>query len=114
MPRLRDQELLRQVGARVAQTRASHGWTQEQLSEAVGIEPVSLSRLETGNRALSLSTLSRIAEALQVSLGDLLDAEREVAEPSHSPQEAELVRAFSSLSRSRKNLLLRLARELAT
>lgn len=113
MPRLRDQELLRQVGARVAQTRTSHGWTQEQLSEAVGIEPVSLSRLETGNRALSLSTLARISEALQVSLGDLLDAERDVPEPKHSPQEAELVRVFSSLSRSRKNLLLRLARELA-
>ena len=48
-----------------------------------------------------------------MSLGDLLDAERDVPEPKHSPQETELVRVFGSLSRSRKNLLLRLARELA-
>lgn len=113
MPRNRDQDLLRQVGLRVAQSRASRGWTQDQLSEAIGIQPVSLSRLETGHRALSLSTLNKIAEVLQVSLGDLIDPEREFSEPKHSPQEAELVRAFSSLSRPQKNLLLKLARELA-
>jgi len=78
------------------------------------MEPVSLSRLETGHRALSLSTLGRMADALQVSLGDLLDPEREVPETEHSPQVTELVRVFGSLSRKRQNLLLRLVREMAS
>ena len=113
MPRNRDQDLLRQVGLRVAQSRASRGWTQEQLSEAIGIEPVSLSRLETGHRALSLSTLNKIAEVLQVGLGDLIDPEREFSEPQHSPQEAELLRLLQSMGANRRKMLLKLARELA-
>ena len=114
MPRNRNQELLRRVGVRVAQIRSGRGWTQDQLSEAIGIQPVSLSRLETGDRALSLSTLDKIGEVLEVGLGDLVDPERELPEPKNSPQEAELVRVYSSLTRKRKNLLLRLARELAS
>lgn len=87
-------------------------WTQEQLAEAVGIEPIS-SRLETGHRGLSLSTRGRISEAIQVNLGDLLNPNREVPEAPHTPQEAELVRVFGTISRSRRNLVLRLVRELA-
>ena len=79
----------------------------------MGIEPVSLSRLETGHRALSLSPLGQLSKALQAGLGDLLDPNRDVPE-AHSPQEAELVRVFNSLSRSRRNLVIRLVRELAS
>ena len=50
MPRKRDEDLLREVGRRVAQIRRVRGWTQEALAGAVGIEPVTLSRLETGDR----------------------------------------------------------------
>ena len=58
MPRNRDQELLRQIGRRVGQIRADRGLTQEVLAEAVGLEPVTVSRWETGDRALSVSTLA--------------------------------------------------------
>ena len=69
MPRKRDQELLRDIGQRVAKARTDRGFTQERLAEAVGIEPVTLSRWETGQRAVSVSTLAHIAEVLQVGLG---------------------------------------------
>lgn len=114
MPRRRDRDLLQAIGRRVARVRKEHGWTQEALAEAVGIEPVSLSRLETGDRALSLSTLARIADVVGVGLGDLLDTHRELPAAKHDPDEAELLRAYSSLSRTRRQLLLRLARELSS
>jgi len=114
MPRNRDQELLRRVGARVAAIRSARGWTQEQLSEAIEVEPVSLSRLETGHRALSLSTLALISEALQVGLGDLLDPERERPESSLGPQETELLRLFEPMVPDRRKMLLKLARELSS
>lgn len=113
MPRRRDQDLLHGVGRRVADARKARGWTQEALSENLGIEPVTLSRLETGDRALSLSTLARVAQALGVGLGDLLDTRRDMPEPGHGPDEAELLRAYSTMPRSRRQLLLRLARELS-
>jgi transcriptional regulator with XRE-family HTH domain len=62
MPRQRDQELITGIGRRVAQARRDRGFTQEALAEAVGIEAVTLSRLETGDRALSLSTLASISK----------------------------------------------------
>jgi transcriptional regulator with XRE-family HTH domain len=113
MPRTRDQELLRDVGRRVAAARVDRGYTQERLAEVVGIEPVTLSRWETGHRALSLSTLAAIAEALDVGLGDLLDVARDIPAPEHGPEELELLRGFASLPDARRDLVLRIVRELA-
>lgn len=111
--RQRDHELLRQLGRRLQQARTDRGWTQEQLAEAIEVDPVSISRYETGARALSLSTINTIAGALEVSLGDLLDAGRELPEPTHDPETEELLRLFSDLTPSQRDLLLRLAREFA-
>ena len=111
MPRTRDQQLLRDIGQRVARARAARGYTQERLAEAIGIEPVTLSRWETGHRALSLSTLRAIAEALDIGLGDLLDVERELPRTEHGPNELELLRAFAGLTDARRDLVLKLMRE---
>lgn len=113
MSRRRDQDLLRTLGRRVALARGARGWTQERLAEAIGIEPVSLSRWETGHRALSLSTLHLIAQALGLGLGELLGAEQTLPTPTLSPQETALLREFALLSEGRRDLLLKLARELA-
>ena len=112
MPRQRDQQIITDVGRRVAQSRKDRGFTQEQLAEAIGIEAVTLSRLETGHRALSLSTLASISAALGVGLGDLLDSGRDLPAPEHTPEEVELLRLFGKLSPTQRDVLLRLAREL--
>ena len=96
----------------VAQARQARGWTQERLAEAVDIEPVTLSRWETGSRALSLSTLARIAEVLEVGLGDLLDIDREVPEPEHGPDETELLRLFGRLEPDGRKTILGLLRQM--
>lgn len=112
MPRKRDQELLRDIGQRVAKARTDRGFTQERLAEAVGIEPVTLSRWETGQRAVSVSTLARIAEVLEVGLGDLLDVRRELPQAEHGPDEAALLRGFGRLTPNRRSLVVQIVREL--
>jgi len=114
MPRKRDHDLLRVVGQRVANARKDRGWTQEQLAEAIGIEAVSLSRLETGDRALSLSTLGHISDALGVGLADLLDEARPLPKPKHAPDEAELLRLFQRLHEGKRDIVLRLVRDLTS
>jgi transcriptional regulator with XRE-family HTH domain len=113
MPRRRDEALLVKVGRRVAEVRRARGWTQERLAEALGVGPVTLSRLETGHRALSLSTLAGIAGALEVTLGDLLDVETRLPAPRREPGEQELLGLYRGLARADRDLLLRLAREVA-
>ncbi|GMV42250.1 MAG: hypothetical protein AMXMBFR64_39660 [Myxococcales bacterium] len=110
--RSRDHELLRAIGQRVGRARSERGWTQERLAEATEMDPVTVSRWESGQRALSLSTLARIADVLGVGLGDLLDVGRELPTPEHSAEELELLRGFAALTTTRRDLVIRLVREL--
>ena len=113
MPRKRDEKLLRRVGQRVARARRAHGWSQEQLASKIDVEPVTLSRLENGKRALSLTSLALIADALGIGLGDLLDAKRDLPTPEQNPEQVELLRLFNNLGPARQDLVLRLTRELS-
>ena len=112
MPRRRDEALLQEVGRRVSQARRDRGWTQEALATAIGIEPVTLSRLETGDRALSLTTLSAIAEVIGVHLGDLVDVGRTIPTPDIPPEHAELLRLFDGLVPTARDAVMRMVREL--
>jgi len=55
---------------RIADLRQEVGWTQERLATESGVGLRTIQRLEAGNEA-SLETLSLVAEALRVSVGDL-------------------------------------------
>lgn len=114
MPRtLKDKELLEAVGARVSAVRRDRGYTQEQLAEMVGIDPVTLSRWERGHQSLALGTLARVAEAIGVGIGDLLDTKRPLPQVEAAPAHLVLARAYDAMTEPRKALLLKLARELA-
>jgi len=112
-PRFREGWSVSGPRSTIATLRQQRGFTQERLAERIGIEPVTLSRLETGNRAVSISSASRMADALGVGLGDLLDVQRPLPESEQPPEAAELVREFTGLSAPRRDLVLRLVRELA-
>jgi Zn-dependent peptidase ImmA (M78 family)/transcriptional regulator with XRE-family HTH domain len=66
----------RELGRRVADARQGRGWTQGELAERVGLTQTAVSRIETGARAVSSLELAELAEALDVSVLDLLRAGR--------------------------------------
>jgi DNA-binding XRE family transcriptional regulator len=53
--------------------RKRRGLTQRELAEAVGISPPYLSQLESGKRKGATEVLSAIAEALNLTLDDVVD-----------------------------------------
>jgi len=53
--------------------RERRGLTQEQLSEKSGVSRSYLARLETGRQDPTLSTLEKLAKALGVKVGRLLE-----------------------------------------
>lgn len=55
----------RDVGRRVAATRAARGLTQTALAEAIGLERTALAKIEAGSRGLSALELARLADALE-------------------------------------------------
>lgn len=60
-------------GRRVRELRHARGWSQERLAEAADINAVQLSHLENGANEPKLRTILRLARALGVRPGDLLD-----------------------------------------
>ena len=59
---------------RVREIRKSRGLTLEKLAELTGISVSQLSRIEKHDRGWSVTSFPKIAEALNVDVGELLDA----------------------------------------
>ena len=54
------------------QLRAQHGWSQVALSKRAGLTKEYIARLELGQHDPSLSTLTKLAKALKVSVAELV------------------------------------------
>jgi transcriptional regulator with XRE-family HTH domain len=61
------------MAVRLKALRERRGMTQKQLAEKSGVGRSHLARLETGRQDPTLSTLERLAKALGVKVGRLLE-----------------------------------------
>ncbi|MDQ7969391.1 MAG: helix-turn-helix transcriptional regulator [Oxalicibacterium faecigallinarum] len=66
-------DLAVRIGKNISSIRKARGVMQAALAEAVGIDTVTLSRIETGKNNTSLMTLDAIANELQAPLSFLLN-----------------------------------------
>lgn len=64
--------LVKQFGESVRRHRQRRGWSQEQLAEAAELDRTYVSGIERGTRNPTLSTMGRIADALEVEVVSLL------------------------------------------
>lgn len=60
------------IGSRIREIRKSKQWTQALLAERSGVEPSNISHIERAATKVSLPTLVSIANALDVSLDELV------------------------------------------
>lgn len=60
------------IGAKIKYYRTMRVLTQAQLAEKSSVEPSNISHIERGATKVSLPTLFKIANALEVSLDDLV------------------------------------------
>ena len=60
------------IGTRIKYFRSKQNITQVQLAEISGVEPSNISHIERGATKVSLPTLFKIANILEVSLDDLV------------------------------------------
>ena len=66
------QEILLQFGVRVRELRSAKGLSQEAFASQCGLDRTYLSGIERGVRNVSLANISLIAEALGISLSELM------------------------------------------
>ena len=63
------------VGARIRALRLQRGWTQEELGGRADLDFTTIGGAERGQKSLSLTSLSRVAAALDVEVAWLLRTE---------------------------------------
>ncbi|WP_341815971.1 helix-turn-helix transcriptional regulator [Wolbachia endosymbiont (group B) of Idaea biselata] len=66
-----------EVGEKVKSWRLESGYTQKDLAEKIGVKYWVILQYEKGNRGISIERLYAIAEALSVSITDLIPASKE-------------------------------------
>ena len=64
--------LLDRIGMRIAKRRQELGLTQKNLGDILGITSVNVSRIERGQQNLTIRTLCRVADALDIAAEELL------------------------------------------
>lgn len=66
------EQLLKMIGNRIRELRVKQGLTQSELAAKLDYEKSNMSRLESGTIDARASTLNKVANALGVSLSELL------------------------------------------
>lgn len=96
--------LAERLGHRIARQRRAAGLTQAELAEKVGVQPETISRLETGKRMVSLGMMALLSESLGLELHELFRLL-----PTDSPKDKAMGRLLwfgSRLSTSEIELVL--------
>ena len=65
-------EIAKHIGKRVKAFRKQRGLTQEQLAKLAKVKRPNISRLEAGKHAQGIILIQRLADCLQVKIGDLI------------------------------------------
>ena len=60
------------IGQRIREARNTKGWPQSELAFRAGLNSAYVSHIETGQTKLALPTIVKIANALSVSVDELL------------------------------------------
>jgi transcriptional regulator with XRE-family HTH domain len=61
------------LGSNLRAARKQRGWTQEELSERSGVQAGEISRMEAGKRDPQVSTVEKLAVALEIPPGQVVE-----------------------------------------
>ena len=93
------------LGKRFREIRKKLGYTQEKFAEIAGIEPQSISKIESGKNFPLLSNLEKIAERLNINLSDFFVYEHKLDE---ADLKSLLNKTFDELSKEDKERAVRM------
>ncbi|WP_425058544.1 hypothetical protein SCACP_32020 [Sporomusa carbonis] len=94
------------VGKRIIELRQRKEWSQYKLYKEAGIGQTTLSEIESGKKAPTVTTLAKICQALEISLADFFSEDNlsavqhknnEIDEedlPDHIKKEIALIKEF--------------------
>lgn len=97
------------IGQRIREVRCNKHLTQEYIANMVGVNSTHISNIELNKVKVSLSTLVRICNAMDITVDYLLENEY------HTPTsvlEKEIVNTIKDMPKEKQETILRIARVL--
>jgi len=67
-------EIRQRLAERVKAFRKTRGWSQEELADRAGLHRTFVSQIERATKRSTIDTVEKVAKALEVTCGQLLDA----------------------------------------
>ena len=68
-----DSDILEKFGERVRDLRVHGGWSQEAFAEECDLDRTYMGGIERGERNLGLRNIERVAEALGITIAELME-----------------------------------------
>lgn len=102
----------RLIGAALRRARTLRGLTQAELGELAEVAPETLSRIERNKLSASLDLARRLAQALGVTVDDLLKKPSASKRPELRPAEARLVALVRDLDEPQVHEVVRAVKTL--
>jgi len=66
-------DIRQRLAANLRRLRHAKGWSQEEYADRAGVHRTYVSDLERGARNPTITVVEKLAQALQVNIGQLLD-----------------------------------------
>ena len=70
---MKEEIFLKKIGQRIKEMREAKGLSQQELAAKLDYEKSNMSRLESGRVNPRITTLQNVADALKITLPELLD-----------------------------------------
>ncbi len=93
------------IGKRIKKFRMERNLSQEKLAEIIAVYPHHISQIENGRRIPSVETLILIANALNVTVDDLL---ADTLTRLESSTETEIVKIVTGCNEGEQNMLIKI------
>lgn len=94
-----------QLGERIAKLRKDQGITQVQLADRLGVSQQTITAYEVGRRRIQVSALPVIAQALGVSVEELVSANVKPSKRGPAPKIQQQLERLSQLPRARQRMV---------
>lgn len=103
-----DKRFYRDMGQRIAQFRKAQGITQVQLAEILGIAQQTMAHYEGGTLRVAVALLKPLAQALHVSVEELIDEPSSKTKKKRGPSSKlqQQMERVSMLPRTRQKIVM--------
>lgn len=95
----KDSAFFQALGSRIAQARKERGMTQQALAEALGIAQQTLGHYEVARARIAADLLPRLADALDLSLDELLKGQPTIRLPGKRGPASRLEQQLDAITR---------------